>query len=78
MSDIILGTFDANNSPFRASSCLPSCINLRPRTSPSLNVLGCGKGDDDDDDPCAPPDPDPDADAAEEDRAIDDTPRRRR
>jgi hypothetical protein len=58
------------NLPFRASSCLPSCINLRPRTSPSLNVVGCD--DDDDDDPCASPDPDPDADVAEEeeDRAI--------
>ena len=40
----------------RASSCLPSCINLSPRTSPSLNV--CGVGDEDDS---------PDVDAADAD-----------
>ena len=42
--------------PFTASSGFPSCINLRPRISPSLNVCGfvislaCGTPADDDDD----------------------------
>ena len=33
--------------PFKASSGLPSCINRKPITSPSLNVLGTGCCDED-------------------------------
>lgn len=31
------------NSPFKASSCRPSCINRNPATSASRNVDGGGK-----------------------------------
>jgi hypothetical protein len=50
-------------SPFKASSCLPSCINLNPATSASRNVCGCD-GDDEDFD-CS--DFDDDEDEADDD-----------
>jgi len=46
--------------PFKASSCLPSCINLNPIISPSLKVCGfLGTADD-----CSPP-PSLDTDAVD-------------
>ena len=58
-------------SPLRASSCLPSCINLNPRTSPSLNVFGvAGEAEDDEDSPPPDDDDDDDVDAVEKNREV--------
>ena len=56
ISIIVYKIFVDAYSPFKASSCLPSCINLNPATSASRNVCGCDEEDfdcsdfDDDDD----------------------------
>ncbi len=48
ISIIVYKIFVAAYLPFKASSCLPSCINLNPATSASRNVCGCDGCDEED------------------------------
>ena len=63
--------FAAAYSPFKASSCLPSCINLNPATSASRNVCG-GCCDCDEDFDCSDFDDEADDDEADDCNLVDD------